>query len=419
MQQNIDSYFKEKLQTREFEMKAAYWQEAEALLEAEEKKKRRGLLLWWGGGLLSIMVIAAILFLKNAPPTPSQAVVNQELTTIENSNAASNKVPQESLSETPPIMPVVAEETAKTRVFPIINPSKNNKKKGQENENKTVERASFLQKNTSEKVTEASSPSIENIQSTPETRPVSPEKTSERTAAPDAVSILTLLVEGDFTDKPQMGLKAGEGCFGPPPFRFGVAAGQLLQTSPKSGENPITGFYGGLFFQYDLKDRWSLSAGIGYNYRDGHFDVSKSTTTRNYRFGLEEMENQLRPTSLHYASLPIALSWKKRQHALEGGVILDYLVGVRGAIGGIERVDPDQPKRVFVQREKGWIAEDGFTRFNVSPTVGYRYLVNQHWSFGLSAQYALKNMTSPEPEKYILQEDDRYQLRLQAVYLIK
>lgn len=419
MQQNIDSYFKEKLQPREFELKAAYWQQAEVLLEAEEKKKRRGLLLWWSGGLLSILAIAAILFLKNGATIPSQTTVNQELTSIENSNAVSNEVEKESTAEKPPIEPANVEKAEKTNASPAINLIKNNKKKSQAKNITTLERAAIAQKMTSETPPTAANLSMEKKPSASETASVLPEKTIVRSAAPDAVSLLTLLVDGDFPDQPPMGLKAGEGCFAPSPFHFGVTASQLMQAWPKSGENAITGFYGGVFFQYDLSSRWSLSAGIGYTYRDGHFDVSKSTTTRQYRFGLEEMENQLRPTSLHYASMPISLSWKKRLHVLEGGVVLDYLAGVRGAIGSIERVDPDLPKKVFVAREKGWIAEDGFTRFNVSPTVGYRYLVNQHWSFGVSAQYALKNMTNPEPEKYILQEDDRFKLRLQAVYLIK
>jgi hypothetical protein len=415
MQQNIDSYFKEKLQPREFELKAAYWQQAEALLEAEEKKKRRGLLLWWGGGLLSVLAIAAILFLKNGETSPIQTSANQELTSIENTMAASNEVAKESTAEKPPIAPV----TEKTNASPTINLIKNNKKKSQTKSITTLERAAVAQKMTSETPPAATNLSMEKRPNASQTASVLPEKTIGRNAAPDAVSLLTLLVDGDFPDQPPMGLKAGEGCFAPSPFHFGVTASQLMQAWPKSGENAITGFYGGVFFQYDLRNRWALSAGLGYTYRDGHFDVSKSTTTRQYRFGLEEMENQLRPTSLHYVSMPISLSWKRRQHILEGGVWLDYLAGLRGAIGSIERVDPDLPKKVFVAREKGWIAEDGFTRFNVSPTVGYRYLVNQHWSFGVSAQYALKNMTSPEPEKYILQEDDRFQLRLQAVYLIK
>lgn len=419
MQQNIDSYFKEKLQPREFEMKAAYWQQAEALLEAEEKKKRRGLLLWWGAGLLSMLTIAAILFLKDEASTPPQTVVNQELNTKISSVASLDEASKESFSKTPPISPDMARETEKSNASPVINIIKTEKKSSQVYITTTVERTIDLQKNTPEILTEVISPAMENNTTNSEAIPFLPEKTIERVSTPDAVSPLTLLVDGDFADQPQMGLKAGEGCFAPSPFHFGVMAGQLMQTWPKSGEQAITGFYGGLFFQYDLTNRWSLSAGMGYTYRDGHFDVSKSTVTRQYRFGLEEMENQLRPTSLHYVSMPISLSWKKRQHVLEGGVLLDYLAGVRGAIGGIERVDPDQPIKVFVPREKGWIAEDGFTRFNMSPSLGYRYLVNQHWSFGISAQYALKNITNPEPEKYILQEDDRFQVRLQAVYLIK
>ena len=242
---------------------------------------------------------------------------------------------------------------------------------------------------------------------------------ADRIAAPDNISNLTILVNGEFEEKSILELIPNEGCFGPPPLRIGLAAGQLMQAAPNTDENLITGFYGGVVFQYDLNKSWLLSTGIGYTYRDGHFDVSKSNESRKYRFGLEEMENQMRPTSLHYVSMPISAGWKKGHHVIEGGVVLDYLAGVRGAIGSIERIDPDQTIKEFVAREKGWITEDGFTRFNVSPGIGYRYRVNQEWSFGLSAQYAMQSITDQKPEGYILQEDDRLQLRLQAVYLFK
>ena len=155
--------------------------------------------------------------------------------------------------------------------------------------------------------------------------------------------------------------------------------------------------------------------------RDGHFEASKTTETRQYRFGLELMKDQLRPTSLHYVSMPLMAGWKKGHHLFEGGLLPDYLVGVRGEIGKLEKVDEENPRKEFVPREKGWLDEEGFTRFNVSPVVGYRYRVNKELSFGLSVQYALRPLTNKEPDMndYILKEDERLNLRVHAVYLIK
>src|SRR5690606_32237516 len=124
------------------------------------------------------------------------------------------------------------------------------------------------------------------------------------------LDLLPILVKGDFDEKPS----TKNICLEPSPFHFGVSAAQLMQVLPKSGESLITGFYGGFVFQYDLDKNWFVASGIGYMRRDGHFEATKMTEMRNYRFGLELMESQLRPTSLHYVSVPLSVGWKKGHH---------------------------------------------------------------------------------------------------------
>ncbi len=411
MQHNIDTYFKEKLLHREFELKDAYWQEAEAILDAAKKKKRRGFLLWWLGGAATVAALTLFLMPNNNSTlilADQSQIVEKELVNAfpEKSNLAEGNI---AIDE-----PVRKHNTENSSI-------KNN------DGGRAIAASKGLAQNllaTSAEFSEndfVEQPKIPNETNTTEVdlmpQESLTEKLSTRQAAPDLLAPLLAFVNGDFTAKPQ----TKNTCYEPSPFHFGVSAAQLMQVVPTNGESLVTAVHGGVVFQYDLNKNWYVSSGVGYLRRDGHFEASKITEMRNYRFGLELMENLLRPTSLHYLEMPLSVGWKKGHNLFEGGICIDYLTGVRGEIGKLEKVDIERPTKEFVSYKKAWIAEDGFTRWNVSPMVGYRYRVNKELSFGLTAQYNLRPLTDKKPVlgDYILQEDDRFNVRLQAVYLLK
>ena len=403
MAQNIDTYFKQKLEHRTFELKDAYWQEAAALLDAEDKKKKRAFVFWWTGGLLGMALLAFVLFNKNNMANNS---VKAQQVFIENKTDANTQ--KENI--------VASEESEKELINPVEKNNKNNSltNKGistikKENNNPSNLIAVNIPENKNELI------AIENPANNKSTLII------DKKSAPDNLDHLLIFVNGEKENEEKLDLKDVNGCFQPSPWHIGVTAAQLMQAYPKSGENLITGFYAGVVGQYDLNKNWFVSAGLGYTRRGGHYEAAKMTETRMYRFGLELMEDQLRPSSLHYATATLSAGWKKGHHLFEGGLILDYLAGVRGEKGKLEKTDAEEPIKDFVPYQKGWIDEEGITPFNVSPMVGYRYRVNKELSFGMAVQYAVRPLTNKAPEmgEYILKENDRFNLRLNAVYLIK
>ncbi len=208
------------------------------------------------------------------------------------------------------------------------------------------------------------------------------------------------------------------------PFSVGVMAAQSFQTNPKGDEKTIIGYQGGLVLQYRLKGPWHIGAGLQYKYRTGTFEASKAAIGRNYRFGLEIDTFVLRPTSLHYLSLPLHLLWQKNRHVLEGGVSFDYLLGVRGEKGQYERTVEPPIRREFQVEEKGWLVENGYKKINTAVQLGYRYRVNRQLSFGLSVNYTFggilkKDYEQPVIGNFLLKEADKFYLDIRAVYLIK
>lgn len=410
MAQNIDTYFKEKLQTREFDLKEAYWEQAAAMLDAEEKKKKRGIVFWLFGSALGLGFLALAVVLISSPSTdttPDIYYSNNISKELKASNLdKKNEATIEAKSVQPPIQinePVTASVFAAPVKKAAIPVDKQSPSQGLA-PTIPLESATFIPE--PETTVPSIAPPLKRLQ-------------AEQLEELDLLPITVVSIEEE--EKNKIGFKKASGCLEPSPFHIGVTASQLMQVLPKSGENLITGFHGGVVLQYDLNKRWFLSSGVGYSIRTGHFDASKMTETRNYRFGLELMENQLKPSSLHYVTVPVQIGWKKGHHLMEAGIYMDYLTGVRGEIGKIERIGGDEPRKDFVAQEKGWIDDDGFTKFNVSPSIGYRYRVNKAFSFGVNAQFAIRPLTqgTPQTGDYILKEDDRLNLRLQAVYLLK
>ncbi|MEO1261133.1 MAG: hypothetical protein AAFZ15_20190 [Bacteroidota bacterium] len=425
MKQNIDTYFKGKLFQREFEMKQDHWQNALELLEAADTKKRRGFFIWWTGGILStIAIIAAFLFFNYNSTTDNKINIAQ-VEAVNNSDKTSDlapaSVPQGSFEKN--------ETTTKTQPNKTKKPSDKN--------TKIIADKKEIKRNKikNESIQHISNPSIKNVPSISTVLQkeinIKFENSKEELISKDKVkksgnlfslkkvSGLLIFVEGIFDKNLGRKMNPKSACFRPNPFHIGVTVSQLMQPFPKSGENLITGYSAGIIAQYDFNKNWFVNSSVQYMRRDGHFMASKMTETRNYRFGLELMENEMRPTSLHYTSASIMGGRQKGHHLFEGGFILDYLIGVRGEIGELKRTDPELNKKEFVVQEKGWIAENGFTKFNISPSLGYRYRVNKDLSLGFSIQYALRRLADePEMGDYILKENNRMQVRAQAVYFL-
>jgi hypothetical protein len=204
---------------------------------------------------------------------------------------------------------------------------------------------------------------------------------------------------------------------------IGVTASQLMLAASPAGGKSIIGFQAGVAVSANVKNGWFVASGLQYQRRTGTFEASKLTETRNYRFGLELASEQLRPSSLHYLQLPVKIGWQKRHHLLEGGFSLNYLAGIRGAKGSIERTGDVPPKKEFVPSQKGWIAEDGYKKWHVTATAGYCYRVSRQLSFGLSANYVIRGILTknylPPAGNYLLKEDNRFFLSAGAVYFIK
>lgn len=460
MQNNLDKYFKENLDHRQFEMKDAYWEQAQKLLEEDEKKRRRRIIGWWSGGIFAVLflMIGAYYF---KPYGKSKQQISQELNRnivdTKNNSGESNKAGniQEKLESEmgeKTSLKADAEIVVREDIFKNVE-SKNIKKEKQKIDSKKIKasaqdeivlsenklipsrevndkliiefkeelsiQADLNEINKSEIIVENEPVEVEEIET---------EKPSELAEidVPEKIDGLVIFVENKKEEAGLETLQTGKDNEGK--MSFGFTAGQFFQATPRSTEQAAVMFQAGAVVKYDLQKEKGiyLLSGLNYQRRTGTFVQSKIAETRNYRFGLELETNMLRPTSAHILSLPILLGKEKKRHAIEAGVSVDNLLGVQGERGSFDRIpDSDPPMRGFVPAESGWIKEDGFKKWTSTAQLNYRFRVNTQWSFGLSANYTFGGIlreTNPNllvDGVFVLKEDDAFLVGLKAMYLFK
>lgn len=455
MQNDLDKYFRDNLEGRQFELKEAYWQQAQQLLADDERRRRRKAWFWWSGGAMVLLLVLAFFLLGEDSLRQNGAVAEQGIQ-LENATTQSNDVSQkedknakDEFLEKPDNQEVVgrndlSEEDVTAAKSSAISGSGTPSTAGAglrtvptndrtlSDSTAQTEGGYRTKSGTSEGVTSSTSETMggsdetegnslsENTDAPSETL-LDDDTRIANTEAPDLLEVPQIFADGYFEDEPQV----AEQELPRQPWSLAVEVGQLFQPTLSSSEQSTIGFQTGLMLRYDLSDEhdFYLAAGLRYQRRTGTFDFTKFNENRNYRFGLELDTNLLQPSSLHYLSFPVLVGWERGRHVVEGGASLDYLLGVRGELGSIQRTG-EPPRRIFQASESGWLVEDGYKKMTSTVMLNYRYRVSRQWSFGVSANYTFGGILAAGPNgifdgRALLREDDKLYFSACAAYILK
>ncbi len=455
MENKLDKYFKDNLHNRKFEMNEEYWLSAEKLLNAQDKRRKRRVIFWWFSGGLGALLLVGFGFWvlgKNGGEKPVQTSaqiatqsVQTEVSNTQNMEekqgaesgqkseleATENQLPQtEKASIIQEGSSTIKKQLAENQ--PIANKKTRSlsskagtsiNKSGIANESQITGKKSESGFNINGNITAKTGlekPANQFSETSNSKSNESEEPALERTTSPDFLALLPCFVTGDFNEKYLATTVEKIDVANPRRLRFGLLASQMLLPNAGKGEKTFIGQRAGLVLRYDFRNKLYLSSGVQYLHRTGSFDASKSASQRNYRFGLELDSLELRPTSLHYLSLPVLLGFQENRHQMEAGLLIDFLTGVRGETGSYKK-QGEPPVKVFKTEKSGWVTSDGYRRIAPTLQLNYRYNLVGRWSLGLSANYMIggildKNYDAPVGS-FLLKETEKFQLGAQVVYL--
>jgi hypothetical protein len=444
MKNNLDRLFKEKLSEREFEFKETYWQQAEQLLDASHTHKRRAF-WWWSGAVVVLLLLSGAAWWvlgisEEVPAAPTQlsspvAGAGKALSAEPPTLAAPAEItpagqpqadPAIARNQTPVEQPFSEKNSAGKGVISSggrLGFSKKGNNAGAANtlENNAKTGTIFPLGGEAEQPAETSEPlnlqanfATESSENNPVIKAEVPDRRWENFPP---IEQLSLPVEGNFSEKPALGVNG----FEPSSrrrFSFGIGAASHFQFG-EGGEKAIAWRVGTLV-RYRLTSNVFLGSGLAYLRRTGTFFPTKRNAVVAYSFGKSIDNSALKPSSLHYLSMPLTVGFFKKRHEIEAGITANYLLGVRGAKGeefiGHSPEPPYYLTLLFQPEQKGWIVEEGFRRFFPELTLGYRYRLNRHLSAGAGAWFTPGKILS-NPDQALLQQADRWYFGLMGVYV--
>lgn len=418
MKNKLDRYFKENLRDREFTYNEAWWQQAEVMLEAERRRKRRILYACRGvAAIILTLLLNGLWFFGEKSGDDNETLTVQTLPKVKSDKALSPDLPQENQAEkvnTATAFPAPDIKSARKKKkdrFPanhVLSPEISHRKVARlAGSISSLTDAEILARETGQEKMLKNSVSFH--------REVSME---EPPLLPTKMSQLPFYLQNDIKVEGPEHINRGDS-----KFTAGIFASQLIRLHSSTGEQRIIGFSTGLTLRYAVTPSWYIASGLQYYRRSGSFDLSKSAENRRYRFGLEADTQLLRPSGLHYVSLPLWAGWQYSRHILETGLRINFLTGVRGARGTFQKTADLPPKKEFKATQEGWLVQDGFKKRTVSVSFGYHYRLNRQLSFGVSADFTpggiLDEKFKVPTGHFLLKEADRFYTTIQAIYLLK
>ena len=413
---NLDQFFKNKIQNRKFEFQEAYWDDAKKLIDGDKKRRRRGGWLPWFLGLALVTVLSVgiywLVVKSNSSrdleaSATSSAIVSEILKSEEgrgeeekeNSSMASNtKTNNKNLSQN--------SGTNSSRDFEASSNFS-----GSTGTN-TILKSGFTSKN----IDNISNTNLQDID-TPESKNAiailadTEEKKEEEDLIPrilmspfDQMSLKTferILIPGapwsiecDFKPNPKN-----------KKWNFGWSIYSLLN-SQKGEDYFWVGGATGPGIQYRLNKRLSLQSDLLYRWRRGHFSPKEESKATTYSFGRTTETFRLNASEVHQIDWPIYLQFRNRRQMIEGGISVQFNLGLRGDLISEKSLFPWERKQVGAAPanktetslvDTGWIQDANIRKVQFGLLLGYRYQLNRKINAGLQVRYDLNSIYKEMP----------------------
>lgn len=181
-------------------------------------------------------------------------------------------------------------------------------------------------------------------------------------------------------------------------FTFGLAASaSLSQTSP---DGKRLGGVGGAFAEYRLAPSWSLTAGAQWRFLPGDrradSAVAETSTQLRYGFGYQQDEFSLETCGLHFLELPVGLQWRRGAFGAEAGVASGFLIGVQGRL--TQSHSESLQDGVSETRSRVWLDKSPYRSAYFAPFFGAEWRATQKLGLSLRGVYHPGSLAKENPD---------------------
>lgn len=395
MMEQMDEFFKKKMEGRDLPFNEAHWEAAQQLLD--DRDDRRVATWWWRAGLLTVALSVVVFLLL--PPYPKLAFTNSasitkapvaENKTVEPSQQSNQTPKASSTAKAMPDTEVVSNATEPETI--VSSADRVKKAQGMISSVKISEPA--------QRDTQVESPKSAKAL-------LNGEASSENTPSAESASS-PVAVQSQEKDTPERGLIAA---FALIPIRsFEVERNDRNYASdlPDScwpvrkrwsvqtilgGSLPAQGSRAGALL--GLGASWPGRDGLGV-YAEGLYRIrplsalpTQTSLQRNYGFGVTENTFELTANSLHYVDVNAGATYALGRHQLHAGAGATYLVGARGQLERAQKVEAELDYGPVSAISEGWIAPEGLSRWLFRAQAGYAIEVFPNLQLAGRVQYSI------------------------------
>ncbi len=432
MSNQLDDFFKNKLQQRTFDYDESAWEDARLLIEADErsKKKRYFFLMFAGLSMLMLVGIAAYYLGKHTAiptDTPSINSTSKQTNTIDETKLIANSDYNEAILALDEALSTTVDISVPTNDFAESNNSESDKSSA-----KTINTNSKIKtnKNTKSKTgNKKNSFNLDNAQGVASTTTTIYNSTTIVTD-PNLVIIATpklsenqndasiVDVQNELTQLPLLHLKfftesnenSNALIVALPALQKDVEGSPITDSSNKfffglrSGVGLIPlkfmDFEVGVELGYQMNRNWSISLQPKYQYQTLAQNTFDKSEINEFGFGLRSSAFNLEAETIRSLHVPIMLSYsfgnqstnladplssRYLKNKISLGVAYVMLDGVTGTIMQSEAAGESS---VY---QSGWLAENTFNRHNAELMIGYDRYLSRRFSLGLQARYRVRD----------------------------
>ena len=175
-------------------------------------------------------------------------------------------------------------------------------------------------------------------------------------------------------------------------------------------DGKMMGLEGGLIYSKAMGKQWAIHTGLSYIWsHSDQFSPPVVEQVTAYSFGSRAVDIQMKPTSLHYLSMPLHLSYQRSSFGYFGGINADYLLAM---YGNIEVVDEENGT---TQEPATFLNTRGLHSLTFRPEVGFLYNISTRNRLQLSTSYRLPEITKSSD---VLPLSERYSFHLKFVHYV-
>ncbi|MBX2889298.1 MAG: hypothetical protein KF734_00065 [Saprospiraceae bacterium] len=416
--ENLDDFMRQKFNgdsdpsEPRFEFREEYWEQAQALLEADEKRRRRRFFWWLFAGLLTVLVgwcvatrpgkEAGLAEIKDDIQTQREGLVLSEKMPVADSSWQEKKGIKNEAPENQSLDSQTAEQAKSLREKGAISGDaalgKHSNKAVAEGDskppvapqrdNRAQQRPEASQTTNGEQVL-LIAPPAQAEDSAVGTPPVEFEYAPSRMAHLALLPTLLLLLEPPTRQQPTKPVSLDSLSIDPHRVRrwqFGLVGAATRHDASPDGKR--WGVTGGAFARFAFRPQWQLGVGVQYRLLQGDWAASGdplSSSQVRYGFGYRQIKWQLGQTGSHFIELPLSVSRQLGAFCVEGGVSTGVLLGVRAVL--LERRSESLQLEEKMESRRVWADTAPYRSAYWAPFLGAEWRFANRLSLGVRGHY--------------------------------